>query len=390
MAHPTETQWTPAGLDAPTLDEWTSYLLELVEARSGERIVRDVSSPVYALILGTADGLVRAMELANETILAIDPATAAGEALDIAARHAGISRLIASPSTALVTLTGTAGVIVPAGTWVSDAATTTTFATDEVVAIGSGGTADAAVTAIEVGPATVDDVSNIVTPVAGLDSVALASGAIVSPGRNLETDAELRERLDLARFAGGRGTRGAIEAALQAVDGVQYARVYANRSDEVDAEYGGIPAHHYRPVIYPAVADALVGAALISQEPVTATSFGAESYTDPDDAEHTVSWDVATEVAVEVRVTGVRLGPGAPLDYAAQIAAAFAATVDELDIGDDLEAVPLYAPLGQLGWVQRGIIEVRIAEGVWGASVAIDHDEVATMGVDDVTVTLEA
>lgn len=91
--------------------------------------------------------------------------------------------LLGTPSTATVTFTGTPTTSIPAGFLVSENASGyfNQFSTNSTVAIGGGGTVSVAVTAVSTGlvAAPAGTITNIVSPLSGVDSVTNASAATI-------------------------------------------------------------------------------------------------------------------------------------------------------------------------------------------------------------------
>lgn len=350
-ADPSTWGWTASGYAQPTLQNWIDYLLARADYHLGVSVPRSPSDPVYQLTTAMAEGLDTAAELVAMQAAALDPATAVGAALDTVARFNGVTRLGAAPSTATVRLTGTNGVVVPVGTRVSDASGTAIFATDAAVTltISAGGSSyyqDVTVTCIDDGPVTADAITRIVNPISGLVSVALAPGESVSPGRDIESDAELRVRIISARYALGTGTEDAIRAALLDVVGVDSVRIYPNREDVEDSE--GRPAHSFEAVVWGAAGDpddSLVGPAIIGQlHAGLGATFGDDSYTQTDEygVETTVNWNFGTTGVVYVRYTITEADAALlPADYVERLRTATVEHVAALAIGAPLRVSAL-------------------------------------------------
>ncbi len=108
----------------------------------------------------------------------------------------GIEPADAVAATGAVTLAGTAGTVVAAET-VLRASDRQEYATDAEVTVAAGGTVEADVTAVTPGAAgnAVDGAKlTLVSPIAGIQSGAVTSGAI-SGGEDAESDDSLRQRL---------------------------------------------------------------------------------------------------------------------------------------------------------------------------------------------------
>jgi uncharacterized phage protein gp47/JayE len=136
--------------------------------------------------------------------------TTYGLFLDARAEEHGVTRKAATYATGTVTFNGTTGVLVPAGTQVSNTVLAgsgnepVVFATDADGTL-SAGTVDIAVTAVNPGSDAnlpINAIDRMVTVVSGITSVANA--AATTGGTDTETDEELRARL-LAAIAALQG-----------------------------------------------------------------------------------------------------------------------------------------------------------------------------------------
>lgn len=92
-----------------------------------------------------------------------------------------------------------------------------------------------------IGNAPANAVTDIVTPIVGVDSVS--NPVPISGGRDAETDAELRARYDLSLSSKGSPNNNGIRAAVLGVEGVRTATVIENLSLVEDGE--GRPGRSY-------------------------------------------------------------------------------------------------------------------------------------------------
>lgn len=161
------------------------------------KVRRSNLSVIAKLIAGVAHGLYGYIGWAAKQILPFD---AEKEELD---RHATFwltqPRKPATPAQGNITITGTNGTIVPAGTvWIrSDGIE---YTTDAEVTIATG-TATAAITAVEAaaeGNAIAGTTLTIASPIAGINGNAPVATGGLTQGADVETDDELRVRV-LAR-----------------------------------------------------------------------------------------------------------------------------------------------------------------------------------------------
>jgi uncharacterized phage protein gp47/JayE len=156
------------------------------------------------------------------------PESAEGESLDAICALHGVTRLAARPSTVVLTLTGTAATLVPAGRVVTSPTTGVSFTTLDDATIGGGGTITVDAECTVDGPtvANAGTLTQIDTPVAGWASVTNAADAVL--GTNKETTAALRIRRKQMLFAAGNATVNAIRDSVLRVDGVTACNVFEN------------------------------------------------------------------------------------------------------------------------------------------------------------------
>ena len=161
--------------------------------------------------------------------------TATGQSLDYVAKYIGITRREASKAVGTVEFTGDDGTTIPEGFLLETADPVIEFETTESVTI-SGGTAEADIQAVEAGiesNVSSNTITEIVNPIAGLDSVTNPSET--TGGQDRETDAELRQRYEESVARGGASTIDSIRASLLELDGVIDAIVEQNNTmDTVD------------------------------------------------------------------------------------------------------------------------------------------------------------
>lgn len=157
---------------------------------------------------------------------AYSPNNATGRANQNLAAMALLEPITASASRAVVSLSGTSGVVVPAGKIVRHSGTKTRWTLLEDGTIPG----DVIVESATTGPVTaaVGTLTEIVTPVLGWSGSTNAAAAAL--GRLAESDAELRRRRVDALGASSTGTVPAINTAVLAVDGISGVKVVANNT----------------------------------------------------------------------------------------------------------------------------------------------------------------
>lgn len=306
----------------------------------GRGDVLDVLVVLVSLKLGE---LGEALQSLNDQL---DPDNAQGVQLDIIGALRGVPRNQPSYSTATVTLTGTAGTIIPQGKVVEgggdDGAARWVLTADAT--IGGGGTTTATVQAQEAGAvvALATEIDTIVTPVTGWTVVSNAAAATTGQARELDDDYRIRqpESMQLA----GTTTAGAIRAALNDLDFVDKAIVVENDTGS-SATVGGLtldPNSIYV-IIDPAglttAQKQSVAAVLYARVPSGIKTMGTDNsvtVTGEDDLSKTLNWDEVSDLAVTVAVTVV-LDTGYVLaDVETAVQDAVAAYFDEVAVGEEV------------------------------------------------------
>jgi len=161
----------------------------------GDDLALDPSSPDSQFNGLMSDSVATLWELGLEIYSGLDPRTASGIMLDRISSIAGIVRQQATPSVAVVALTGTIGAIIPAGTLFSaDEIPNVKFSLDEEIILDVVGQGTGDVTADTLGAFIVakNTIDKIETPVSGLDTVTNPNAG--QTGIDKETDEELRLR----------------------------------------------------------------------------------------------------------------------------------------------------------------------------------------------------
>lgn len=214
---------------------------------------RDVVLGILTAIMGVQLG--NLSEATQALYDAFDPNNAVGVQLDSLSAIVGVTRLPASASSATVTLTGTPGTIITAGSQVRGGSgdyTSAVWETADPFTIGGGGTVSGEVFAVLDGPTTATSatITEIVTPIAGWTAVTNPAAAAV--GNAQETDAELRvRRAESLQISAGRSIA-ALRASLLTLDGVLGVLVIDNPTDATVTTGSLVLApHSVSVVVYP-------------------------------------------------------------------------------------------------------------------------------------------
>lgn len=179
------------GIHTRSLAEYRSLLEDRFRESLGADLDLAPETPQGQIIGIVALALTEADEAVVQTGQALDVVTAIGVQLDDLGSLLQIARDPATRSTATITVTGTVGTQIPAGSRVQNEAGAV-FETTAAAVIATGGT-DIAVRALETGPvaAAAGSLTEIVTLVPGWETSTNASPA--EPGRAVQSDADYRQ-----------------------------------------------------------------------------------------------------------------------------------------------------------------------------------------------------
>ena len=235
---------TPAGYKLKTQNEWYD------EER---QLYLDID-PLWNLDPSTPDGLKLAHdaevfgaldEVVQQAYNSKDPAKAVGYDLDVLCALTGTTRSKGTPSNVTVTLTGTPGTVVAAGSLIKSRTTGTGWTIDQTVTL-TAGTATVGATCTVVGPTQADagTLTQIVTTVGGWTGVTNPSPA--TPGTDAQDDASLRIERNTAVGRPGSNQVDSTLGELYAVAGVRRVKAYENDTDSASVNVDnphGLPAN---------------------------------------------------------------------------------------------------------------------------------------------------
>uniref|UniRef100_A0A6M3J7W5 Putative baseplate protein n=1 Tax=viral metagenome TaxID=1070528 RepID=A0A6M3J7W5_9ZZZZ len=334
-------------------------------------------------------------EASQDLYDSFDERNASGVYLDNLCTLVGVTRIPAAYSLVTLSLgTGAGPVVVPAGStvrddqgqdWVLTAGVTIPAlgAIDGIFSPPLPGPVTAAAATLDV-PGT----ATIVTPIADWDTVTQAADAV--PGRDVETDEELRLRRRESLQIIGSASVNAIRSALREIDGVGEAIVYENATD-YPVTVGGvsIPGHQYLVIVYPdpalaalqqTIAESIwrrapAGIASADASAVLGTTYTA-TVTDIEGIDQVVRFAVPDALALNPCTVTVVDGN---LVADAVIKAAIIAVIDDLGIGEAPKLLPVYTALDAI----PGINDVTALAFV-GVPTALEK---CTLAAIDIAVT---
>lgn len=386
------------GYSAKTLAEWQADLRSAIRASLnattpglGDSANLDEGSVLGNLIDTLAARLDEQSNAAQDLYDSFDERNATGVYLDNLAAIVGVERQEATFSTVELSITTTAACVVPAGSIVADAAGQQWITAAELIFAGAGTqTVDASPADTGPIPAAAGTLTVIVTPITGWASVTNAADA--TPGRDRETDPELRSRRRRSLQITGAASPDAIFSRVSAVDGIEACLVRDNKTaaavtlgTTTTITLGG---HSYAVVVYPnglsAALSAAVAQAIWDSAPagidsmrMVANDAGAgggvtETVTDASGLSQTVKFSTAVDRPLTFTVTVVK-GDPFPLDAVliADVQDAIVAYVATLSVGEQPLALPIYTALAAV----EGCANVT-ALGIVGT---VDTFEIATI-----------
>lgn len=334
------------------------------------------------------------------TVAGLTPSTSSGTLLEELVKFNGITRNVASKSTATVTITAnSAGCTVPSGSLVATA-DGVQFETDSELVVGGGLSDYVTVTAVEDGAqaAAAGTITTILTPIYGWASVTNANDATAGDAR--ETDPQLRARRWQRAQGTGSHSKTAIESALLDLDGVTKAKVIENKGSSTSDE--GVPGHALWVIVAGGtdqeIADSLYGPGYGSVGGGIGT-WGADKSVIPTGGDDYIKWDVADPVNIYVTVETYKIPGEYPSGGDDAIAEAIVdffngeleindVAVEPFDLGDDVTVGRLYTPCNSVPghWV-RNIYISKSASPTTSTDIDIANNEYAITDTTKITVT---
>lgn len=391
---------TDAGYEPPTLDD----LLESIATTQRLTISPNVATTPDSLVglfnAIFAKKLHEAYEEAEGLYYSSYPNSAAGFALNSVSAITGTRRREATFSEvdALVTLQNGFGLSADSVAYV-DGDPTMKYATLDEVPVNNTGV-DAAFSvrmrAVEVGPrpiAFASELTVIDTPVSGW--VSVTNPLTSSRGLAQETDAELRLRRETELANPGTGTIPAIIAAVQGLESVDRAVVFANYQKETNA--AEIPGHAIEVLVRPALdlendSDLRreLWDTLFANAPAGKFLFGSEASTSIDAAGNAqpVAFTIATKIEVYVRLTVRVNSKFSGIDVVKE-------AIDQwskgLSLGQDLyesDIVCVAAELPGVVSVDTGVDSFQDVDSDWMSVYAVDTRSYANVDSINVAVSV--
>lgn len=382
---------TDQGIVAPDYQTILEKLTEYFRKIYGEDAYLDPDSKDGQMVALYALGIHDANNTAIDVYNSFSPATGRGRALASNVKINGITRKLATSSTADVVVTGENGTLIAAGS-VRDA-NGIVWDLPVNVNIPASGSVTVTATCRTPGPvaAMANSITRIANPTRGWLSVTNPLAATV--GGAGETDAQLRQRQARSTALPATTTMDGLDGALLDVAGVTRVRVYENDKDIADAN--GLPPHSISCIVEGGDADQI--ATVISKKKDQGTStFGTTTvnltgrYGEPKAIKF--SRPVLVEVFVDIVV---KTYPGYTTEIAEEIKVEIAKYINSLRFDDDVLLSRLYSP-ANLGVMSGGdsqyydITSLKIGKSattVAASNIAIAYNEAAHSLIANIKIT---
>lgn len=371
------TQLTSQGFTRTRLDERLTALQEAMRAIFGPTLNLDPDT-IDGQTLGIfAESISNLDQLAEDVYHSFNPQSATGVALSRLVQLNGIRRIDGTYSTVTLRCVGSQGTVIPAGSLVKSTATNATFETIAEATIPAGGQIDIAARSAVKGAvlAPAGTLTKIDTPIYGWQTATNLLDA--TPGRDEETDEQLRLRRRASTSTPGQAIVDAMYGALTNIPEVRQAKVYENDQDVIDAN--GLPPHSIYCIVEGGT-DADILATIWLKKTAGTTTHGttAGQVTDSMGNPHTLNFSRPTDVNVWVTVN-LHTRPGWPTDGAQRITNALTAwAVANQSIGEEVIHSRLFDPVNTVPGHSIDSLYIGTAANPAGtANIAVPFDGLA-------------
>lgn len=360
---------TDAGFEPTSANEYLKTARESFETEVGFAVDWSRDQVLGNLAVIMAGLLGDTSEVAKAIHDQFDPNNATGVQLDNLCSIVGVYRKPPTFSTVTLTITGTNGTGLSPGDLIAEgggADDSARWILGETVTI-AGGSVDAVFTAEVSGEiqAAIGQVTDIVTPVAGVAAVTNAAAA--DPGEARESDDELRLRRSKSLQLLGSASLRAIRGAVLELDFVTACAVVENTSSAVATVEGiSMAPHSVSVVVLPtALTDeqkATVAETIYDQVAAGIETVGTSVSTTvigADGVEKPVNFNYAADLAVVVVVATTPESGFVAADYEADIQAIIADRFDDILNGDDLTDFDVFGWINDVEGLKRATVTLN-------------------------------
>jgi len=360
----------------------------------GENINTSERSPLGIILRLFAWFLAMIWGVAEDVYNSAYKNTAGGNNLDRLGPYSGVTRILEQWATGSVIISGTPGRTEEAGFQVATK-TGVYFETIDPFTIGTNGTATVKIEALAPGSqgnVAAGSITIIVNP--NPDITAVTNPERTQGGREKETDAEFRDRMDQAVAGGGAASLDALRGALLRLENVRAAAVIENNTIQTDS--AGRPPKSYQAYVLGGD-DQTIAKTIFDKGAAGIESYGDISVevTDLGGYPHIVKFSRAEEVALKIQVD-VTKNDSYPADGDDLIRSALVRYVGGEDGGSyynglNMGAPVVYTRLISAVYSVTGVEDVVIRVGTGGTmgteNVHIEPFQVAQVKAEDIEVT---
>lgn len=375
--------------------------------------IRSVSDPdtgEYPFVNETADGvLMQIVSILAEEISIVwqqaylasiqyDPLYSSGSSLRGLVQINGINPSYGSYTEIPMTLSGTAGTVIPEGSRISSTDGLQVYQTVANATIGDEGSVVVNATCTETGPNNPEagEIIAIQTPVFGWSSAI--NGNTISVGSDADTDTDLHIKQQRATSATSYRQVDAIIAGIIGVNGVKYARLYVNNTMSTDAR--GITAKTMAPVVVGGTDEDIANVLRLKAGSLDNFQGNLTTpivYTGELGDTQTIDFYRPTEVPIYIDITitvtdsveypwnASDLIKQAIIDYAEYDQSGIAG----FPPGADVIVSRLYTPINSVqGFKVDSILIGTSSDSLSGNDISIDWNEIALFDADNINITV--
>ena len=389
------------GIIPKTLSEYQESLRASFRAAFGESIDLDAKSPQGQFV----DNLALSMSQSDDTVVsaagAINIFRAFESQLEGIASLLGIPKKAAESTIVMATLAGTPGTIIPAGSRAKSAAGDL-YSLDDDALLGVGGSVAASMSAVETGPIELSagQLSNVVDVVPGWETVTNAADGVT--GRDIESDAEYRQRYFVELFRNALSVLEAMASGISTVDNVsEVIGVENDTGVDIIIQNVTIDPHSIAMVVEGGLDSDIAAAIRLKKTGGTGTT-GTTAVSDPPHTD--INFFRPTYIDLEVTIT-TTAGATFPADGVQQLKSRTLAYINggssippsagyfELDgmkISEDLQKHRLYTPINSvIGHTVTGLtMEDKASPGDVDIIVADLNQKIQFLTIDDINIVL--
>lgn len=380
------------GFKTKRLDQLLEELNAEVKSIFGDNFNVSPESPDGQINGVISESNANLWELAQESYNAFNPSAATGVTLSNLVQLNGITRLPATSSRVQLSITGTAGTVIPAGSLVSTSDTGDQFSTEQAITLDGAGNGSVFASAVNTGPITAlaGTVTEIDTPITGWSSVTNSADA--QAGTDEETDVELRARRERSVARDAQSIVDAIFAGVANVAGVTQTVVLENDTNVTDSN--GLPPHSFQVIVVGGV-DEDIGDIIWLKKPAGVLSFGTTTtqIIDSQGIAHDISFSRPTtvDIYVEVDITTFPEYPANGDDLIKQAIVDYAngelINGRGFSLSDDVIYTRLYTPINSVQGHEITDLKIGISPNPTGTSnISISATEISNFLIANIVV----